>query len=55
MLARVADIYDREVALAVKRFLAILEPVMILGLAVMIGAIVLSILMGVLAMSELVS
>ena len=55
MLNRVADVYDREVQVAIKRFLSILEPAMILGLAVMIGGIVLSILMGVMGMSELVS
>ena len=54
MLGRVAEVYDREVAAAVKRFLAILEPALILGLAVVIGGIVFSILMGVLGMSELV-
>jgi len=53
MLARVADVYDREVQVAVKRFLAILEPALILGLAVLIGGIVLSILLGVLGMTEL--
>jgi len=53
MLARVADVYDREVQMAVKRFLAILEPALILGLAVLIGGIVLSILLGVLGMTEL--
>ncbi len=54
MLGRVADIYDREVALAIKRFLAILEPALILTLAVVIGGIVFSILLGVMGMSELV-
>src|SRR5271165_762116 len=54
MLQRVADVYDREVAAAVKRFLAVLEPMLILSLAVLIGGIVLSILIGVMAMSELV-
>ena len=54
MLVRVADVYDREVQLAVKRFLAILEPALILSLAVMIGGIVFSILLGVMGMSELV-
>ena len=54
MLTRVAEIYDREVQMAIKRFLAVLEPVMILGLAVMIGGIVFSILLGVMGMSELV-
>ncbi len=54
MLHRVADVYDREVAAAIKRFLAVLEPALILSLAVLIGGIVLSILMGVMAMSALV-
>ena len=44
----------REVQVAVKRFLAILEPALILGLAVLIGGIVFSILLGVMGMSELV-
>ncbi len=54
MLGRVADIYDREVQAAIKRFLAVLEPALILSLAVLIGGIVFSILMGVMGMSELV-
>ena len=54
MLGRVADVYDREVATAVKRFLAVLEPMLILGLAVMVGGIVFSILLGVMGMSDLV-
>ena len=55
MLTRVADIYDREVQLAIKRFLSVLEPILILSLAVLIGGIVFSILLGVMGMSELVS
>ena len=54
MLNRVAEVYDREVAMAIKRFLAVLEPALILSLAVLIGAIVFSILIGVMGMSELV-
>lgn len=54
MLTRVADVYDREVQLAIKRFLSVLEPILILGLAVLIGGIVFSILLGVMGMSELV-
>jgi general secretion pathway protein F len=54
MLKRVADVYDREVAISIKRFLAVLEPVLILALALMVLAIVLSILMGIVGMSELV-
>ena len=54
MLNRVAEVYDREVQHSIKRFLAVLEPVLILSLAVMIGGIVFSILLGVMGMSELV-
>jgi general secretion pathway protein F len=54
MLGRVADVYDREVQVEIKRFLAVLEPALILSLAVLIGGIVFSILLGVMGMSELV-
>jgi general secretion pathway protein F len=54
MLVRIADIFDREVQIAIKRFLAVLEPALILSLAVLIGGIVFSILLGVMGMSELV-
>jgi general secretion pathway protein F len=54
MLTRVAEVYDREVQIEIKRFLAVLEPALILGLAVLIGGIVFSILLGVMGMSELV-
>jgi general secretion pathway protein F len=54
MLARVADVYDREVQVAIKRFLSILEPVLILSLAVLVGGIVFSILLGVMGMNELI-
>ena len=54
MLTRVADVYDREASLAVKRMLALLEPVMILGLGLIIGAIILSILMAILKVNSLV-
>jgi general secretion pathway protein F len=54
MLNRVADVYDREVATAVRRFLAILEPVLIVGLAIMVICIVLSIWLGIIGMTELI-
>lgn len=53
MLTRVADVYDREVAVGTRRFLAVLEPVLILGLAVLVGGIVFSVLLGVMGMNEL--
>jgi general secretion pathway protein F len=54
MLDRIADVYDREVALAVKRILALLEPVLILGLGLVIGGIILSILLAILKVNSLV-
>ncbi len=54
MLTRVADVYDREVQLAVKRSLALLEPAMILGLGLVIGGIILSILLAILKINSLV-
>jgi general secretion pathway protein F len=54
MLTRVADVYDREVQLSVKRMLALLEPVMILGLGLVIGGIILSILLAILKVNSLV-
>jgi general secretion pathway protein F len=44
MLIQVADAYDREVSNAVKRALALLQPMMIIGLALAIGVIIFSIL-----------
>ncbi|MEI6737145.1 MAG: type II secretion system F family protein [Pseudomonadota bacterium] len=44
MLMQVADVYDREVATAIKRALALLQPVMIIGLAIAIGLIIFAIL-----------
>jgi general secretion pathway protein F len=54
MLTRIADVYDREVSMAVKRLLALLEPVMILGLGLVIGGIIISILLAILKVNSLV-
>jgi len=54
MLNRIADVYDREVQMTVKRMLALLEPVMILGLGLIIGGIILSILLAILKVNSLV-
>jgi general secretion pathway protein F len=53
MLIRVADIYDREVQSAVKRLLALMEPVLILGLGLVIGGIIMSILLAILSVNDL--
>lgn len=55
MLNRIADVYDREVQTAVKRMLALLEPVMILGLGLIIGGIIMSILLAILKVNSLVA
>ncbi|GGO80161.1 type II secretion system protein GspF [Marinobacterium nitratireducens] len=53
MLLKVADVYDREVANAVQRMLTILEPVLIVGLGLMIAGIILSILVAIMSINEL--
>jgi general secretion pathway protein F len=53
MLLQVADTYDHEVQSAIQRLLALLEPVLILGLGVIIAAIIMSILVAIFSLNEL--
>lgn len=53
MLLKVADTYDNEVQATVKRLLALLEPVLILGLGLVIAGIILSILTAIMSVNEL--
>lgn len=53
MMLKVADVYDREVQNAVKRLLTLLEPLLILGLGLMVGGIILSILVAILSVNDL--
>jgi general secretion pathway protein F len=53
MLMRVADVYDREVQNAVKRLLALMEPALILGLGLVIGGIIMSVLVAILSVNDL--
>lgn len=53
MLFQVADVFDREVQTAVKRMLGLMEPVLILGLGLVIGGIIMSILVAILSVNEL--
>ena len=55
MLGRIADIYDIESSRAVKRMLGILEPVLILIMAGLIAAVILSILLGIFSINDLAS
>ena len=53
MLFQVAEVYDRQVAAATKRALALLQPVMIIGLALLIGCIMFLILDPMLSMMDI--
>lgn len=53
MLLRVADLYDGEVASATQRLLALLEPILIVGLGVVIAGVILSILVAIVSVNEL--
>lgn len=53
MLLRVADSYEKIVRSMVKKYVGLLEPVMILGMGVMIGGIVITMLMGIFSMNDL--
>ncbi|BAU50066.1 general secretion pathway protein F [Sulfurifustis variabilis] len=53
MLLRIADLYDGEVASATQRLLALLEPVLIVGLGVVIAGVIMSILVAIVSVNEL--
>ena len=55
MLLKVADTYDREVRVTIDRLMAMLVPGLTLGLAVLIGVIVMSVLMAILSINELIA
>lgn len=55
MLLKVADTYDREVRTTIDRLMALLVPALTLGLAVLIGVIVMSVLMAILSINELIA
>jgi general secretion pathway protein F len=48
-----ADVFDSHVQSGVKRGLALLEPVMILGMGFIIGIIIIAILMGIMSVNNL--
>lgn len=54
MLAKIAAIYDRETRTSVQRLLTLLEPILIVGLGVIVAGIIMSILMAILGANELV-
>lgn len=52
MLLRLAEVYDKDVRSAVKNFIALFEPVMILLMGVVVGAIVISMLLAIVSINE---
>jgi general secretion pathway protein F len=53
MLERVAVTYDKEIRISIQRALALLEPILIVGLGLVIGGIIVSILMAILSVNDL--
>jgi len=53
MLLQVASTYEKSLRASMKRFLSVLEPALILGMALIIGFIVLSMLMAVFSITDL--
>jgi len=54
MLAKVAEIYDKETQASVKRMLTLLEPILIIGLGIIVAGIIISIIVPILGANELV-
>ena len=54
MLTKIADVYDQEVRATVKRLLTLLEPVLIVGLGIVVAGIIISILLAILKANQLV-
>jgi general secretion pathway protein F len=54
MLGKVAEIYDKETQASVKRLLTLLEPLLIIGLGVVVAGIIISIIVPILGANQLV-
>jgi general secretion pathway protein F len=54
MLDRIADVYEDEVEATVMRLTSLLEPIMILLMAVVVGFIVISICLPIFEMNQLI-
>jgi general secretion pathway protein F len=53
MFERMADIYDKDTREAVKRFTALFEPIVILLMGVIVGAMILSIMLAITSVNQL--
>ena len=52
MFGRMADIYDRETRESIKRFTALFEPMVILFMGVVVGAMILSIMLAITSINQ---
>jgi general secretion pathway protein F len=52
MFARMADIYDEETRAAIKRFTSVFEPLVILIMGIIVGAMVLSMLIAITSIND---
>jgi general secretion pathway protein F len=52
MFARMADIYDSDTRAAIKRFTSLFEPLVILVMGIMVGALILSMLLAITSINE---
>jgi general secretion pathway protein F len=52
MFARMAEIYENETRASIKRFTALFEPLVILVMGVMVGALILSLMMAITSINE---
>jgi general secretion pathway protein F len=53
MLMKVALTYEKSLNIAIKRFVSLLEPAMIVGMGLIIGFIVFSMLMAIFSITDL--
>jgi len=53
MFERMAEIYDKDTREAIKRFTALFEPIVILALGVVVGAMILSVLLAITSINQL--
>jgi len=53
MLAKVSETYDKEVELSIKQIISLIEPMMILLMAVIIGFIVISMLLAIFSINDI--
>lgn len=53
MLEKVSETYDKEIKLSIQRLLSLIEPVLIVGLGILIAGIIVSVLMAILSVNDL--